>query len=204
MLGGQNLLNVRLGAVALAVGFAVSTGAAGASTSGWQRIGASKPAAAAHASTKQARPASRVRLNALEGGVLASINSMRAQHGLRALRASAPLSNAAAQHSREMAAKGYFAHESANGAAFWKRVQHFYAQGSYGHWTIGENLLWSSPDIDAAGALDMWMKSPPHRANLLDKGWREIGLSAVHVESSASVFGGGPVTIVTADFGARY
>jgi uncharacterized protein YkwD len=47
------------------------------------------------------------------------------------------------------------------------------------------------------------MTSPEHRANLLDHGWREIGLSAVHVPSAPGVYGGSEVTIVTADFGVR-
>ncbi|MDX6487628.1 MAG: hypothetical protein QOK13_243, partial [Gaiellaceae bacterium] len=62
---------------------------------------------------------------------------------------------------------------------------------------------WSSPDVDAPQALDMWMKSPEHRANLLSKRWREIGLSAVHVQAAPGAFQGLDVTIVTADFGVR-
>jgi uncharacterized protein YkwD len=50
----------------------------------------------------------------------------------------------------------------------------------------------------------MWMTSPEHRANLLDRNWREIGLSAVHSASAPGVYHGGAVTIVTADFGVRY
>ena len=44
---------------------------------------------------------------------------------------------------------------------------------------------------------------PEHRANILTARWRQIGISVVHVGSSGSVFGGGPVTIVTTDFGVR-
>ena len=49
----------------------------------------------------------------------------------------------------------------------------------------------------------MWMNSPGHRDNLLSRRWREIGLGALHVESAGGEFGGGPVTVVTADFGIR-
>ena len=71
------------------------------------------------------------------------------------------------------------------------------------YWSVGENLLWSSPDVDAAGALDMWMNSPEHRKILLTARWREIGLAAVHVAAAPGTYGGREVTIVTADFGVR-
>jgi uncharacterized protein YkwD len=141
--------------------------------------------------------------SALESAVLADVNRVRAQHGLGPLRLSTRLAAAAAQHSREMARRGYFSHESADGSAFWKRVERFYGSAHYRFWSVGENLLWSSPDVDAAGAIDMWMKSPPHRANLLNGRWREIGISAVHVTSAPGAYRGLDVTIVTADFGVR-
>ena len=157
------------------------------------------PAGAVHKAS--ARP--QVHLSALESQVLGQVNAIRARRGLRQLRISAGLSAAAAQHSREMAEDGYFAHESANGGAFWRRIQRFYGMGRYHSWQVGENLLWSSPDVDAAAALRMWLASPEHRANLLNGKWREIGVSAVHVESAPGAYHGLPVTIVTADFGAR-
>jgi uncharacterized protein YkwD len=49
----------------------------------------------------------------------------------------------------------------------------------------------------------MWLRSRPHRRNLLTPRWREIGLSAVHVAAAPGFFGGRTVTIVTADFGVR-
>jgi uncharacterized protein YkwD len=102
-----------------------------------------------------------------------------------------------------MARLGYFSHDSADGSAFWRRVQHYYGSAGRRYWSVGENLLWASPDVDAAGSLKMWMGSPEHRANLLKGEWREIGLAVVHVPSAPGVFRGLEVTIVTADFGVR-
>lgn len=141
--------------------------------------------------------------NGLERGVLAEINALRRKHGLVALRANASLRAAADAHSSSMAARGFFTHESADGTAFWKRVRRYYGDDGRAYWSVGENLLWSSPDVDAAEALRMWLKSPPHRKNLLTARWREIGLSAVHVDSAPGVYRNAPVTIVTADFGVR-
>ena len=141
--------------------------------------------------------------SALEADVFADINRIRARHGLGPLRVSARLTAAAAQHSREMARRGYFSHDSADGSEFWKRVERYYGSARYRFWSVGENLLWSSPDVDGARAIDMWMKSPPHRANLLNGRWREVGISAVHVTQARGAYRGLDVTIVTADFGVR-
>jgi uncharacterized protein YkwD len=145
-----------------------------------------------------------VHLSALESQLLSQINLTRARHGLRALRLSAPLTAAADQHSQSMAQKGYFSHDSANGSSFFKRIASFYTYRGYSKWSAGENLLYSTPDIDPAGALRLWMNSPEHRANLLNRSWREIGLGAVHSSSAPGVYNGDEVTIVTADFGFRY
>ena len=140
--------------------------------------------------------------NALEVGVLGEINALRRSRGLRPLRMSAALTRPAHTHSTAMATAGFFSHNSVDGTSFWKRVQRYYPRRS-GTWSVGENLLWSSPSIGAAGALRMWLNSPPHRKILLTARWREVGLSAVHVSSAGGVYGGCEVTVLTADFGVR-
>jgi uncharacterized protein YkwD len=161
-------------------------------------------AAAVLASSAVAAPSRPVAaLSPLEVGVLVQINQVRAQHGLGPLRLSAKLSAAARAHSQQMASAGYFAHESADGSAFWKRVKQYYSSSPWGYWSVGENLLWSSPDVSPSDALRMWMNSPEHRTNLLTARWKEIGVSAVHVAAAPGIFKGLDVTIVTTDFGVR-
>jgi uncharacterized protein YkwD len=143
------------------------------------------------------------RAAALAAAVAAQVNVVRQQHGLRALRISVKLNQAAGEHSAQMAKRGYFSHSSADGTAFWKRIQRFYGSGGFHFWSVGENLLWSSPDVDAPGAIRMWLNSPEHRANLLSTQWREVGISVVHVPRAGGVYGGRPATIVTSDFGVR-
>ena len=142
-------------------------------------------------------------LGALESGVLQELNSIRVRHGLAPLKVNARLNAAAVQHSRDMVARGYFKHESADGSSFWKRVQRYYGPGEYAYWSVGENLLWSSPNVDAKHALDLWMHSPEHRANILTAKWREIGVSAVHAQSAPGTYHGLEVTVITTDFGVR-
>src|SRR5260370_20346412 len=118
------------------------------------------------------RPA--VALSPLEHGVLADINVFRLAHHLTALRLSAPLTSAAIVHTQQMAVQGYFAHESADGSLFWKRIRSFYPSTPWTYWSVGENLLWSSPDVGAAQALQLWLNSPEHRANLMNPRASEI------------------------------
>ena len=139
----------------------------------------------------------------LETQVLAELNAIRKRHGLVPLRLSRPLATAADAHSRAMGTYGFFAHDSRDGSAFWKRVRRFYGPGGYGNWSVGENLLWSSGGLSAPRALELWMASPGHRKNILTPRWREIGLSAVNVRSAPGVFGGRDVVIITTDFGVR-
>ena len=157
-------------------------------------------APAAHSS----KAGNRVVLSSLESGVLLQLNKIRLQHGLQPVKISARLTASAAQHSREMGADGYFAHNSHDGTAFWKRIGRWYESKGYGFWSVGENLLWSSPQVDPVDALQLWMDSPEHRANILTARWREIGISAVHVAAAPGMFKGREVTIITTDFGVRH
>ena len=145
----------------------------------------------------------RVALTSLESGVLAQLNKIRAEHGLQPLKISARLTAAATQHSKEMGTAGYFEHNSNDGTAFWKRINRWYASSGFGYWSVGENLLWSSPAVDPAGALQLWMNSPEHRANILTARWREIGISAEHFAAAPGTYKGLEVTIITTDFGFR-
>lgn len=143
------------------------------------------------------------RVSTLDAAIVAQVNAFRASRGLATLRVSPSLNAAARVHSTQMARLGYFSHNSANGSSFSSRIATYYPSRGYRSWTVGENLLWASPDVGAARALRLWLASPPHRANLLDPHWREIGLVSVHANRAPGVYGNSPTTIVTADFGAR-
>src|ERR1044072_332872 len=104
--------------------------------------------------------------------LLAQINGFRAAHGLVPLKLNGALVGAADRHSAQMARLGFFSHNSAHGQACSPRC---FRSG-----TVGENLVWGGPDIGAARAFRLWLSSAPHRANLLNARWREIGLGAVH------------------------
>jgi uncharacterized protein YkwD len=155
------------------------------------------------AASATATSRSETSLPGLSHNVLAAVNTFRAAHHLGRLRESRALDRSARAHSLEMGADGYFAHSSADGTAFWRRIQRYYPARGYSTWSVGENLLWSSPSVSAAGAMKMWIASPEHLANLLSAKWREIGVSAVRTVHAPGVFGGRTVVIVTTDFGHR-
>jgi uncharacterized protein YkwD len=160
-------------------------------------------AAGVLAATALATTRSETSLRRLNHQVLAAVNSFRVAHGLVPLREATGLDSSARQHSLEMGKVGYFAHNSANGTAFWRRIQRYYGSRNYAQWSVGENLLWSSPTVSAGQAMKLWIASPEHLRNLLSPQWRQIGVSAVHVAAAPGVYGGRGVTIITTDFGVR-
>jgi uncharacterized protein YkwD len=139
----------------------------------------------------------------LDRAILAEMNRARQDQGLPPLRPAAGLAAAARRHSLEMARHGFFAHESATGEPFWRRIGRLYPARGYRTWRVGENLAWGSPDLDPEQAVQLWLRSPAHRAILLDPRWREVGLAAVHAQWAPGAFAGRPATVVTADFGLR-
>jgi uncharacterized protein YkwD len=102
-----------------------------------------------------------------------------------------------------MVVNGFFAHESRNGAPFWKRLKTFYGPRTNG-WTVGENLaMFGGGRPDAASIVESWLASPPHRANLLSKHFSDAGVAILHDEAAGGVYGGEPTWVVTLDVGAR-
>jgi uncharacterized protein YkwD len=151
----------------------------------------------------RAHGSSVVALPSLSAEVLAAVNQVRREHGRQALTVAPGLTAAAQQHSIEMAKDGYFAHESKDGTAFWKRIQAFYRSSRSSTWMVGENLVYAAPALTAEQAVNLWLRSPEHRRNLLDPRWQQMGVAAVQVADAGGVYGGQTVTVVTNDFGAR-
>ena len=84
-----------------------------------------------------------------------------------------------------------------------QRLKHFYTPSGYSSWSAGENLLYNSAAMDANEAIQIWLDSPPHRQNMLDPTWREVGIGSLHATSAGGTFGGGPTWVITMDFGMR-
>jgi uncharacterized protein YkwD len=65
---------------------------------------------------------------------------------------------------------------------------------------FGENLAWGQADLGSPlNTLSMWLHSPPHRANLLGRGWRDLGIAYEH----GRIFGRDGVSLWVMQFGRR-
>jgi len=200
-------LALTLAAVALASSFSVARGDAAVAESVETLVRAQLKNRVTTLSPSRTSAPQRTRANSamavLENTVLDRMNQVRRAHGLRLLRLNSRLRAAALFHSNDMGRRGYFEHDSLSGTVFWRRIERFYPSRGFRSWTVGENLLWGSGTYGAAFAVREWMNSRPHRENLLSREWREVGIGAVHFSSAPGEYHGRPVTIMTADFGAR-
>ena len=137
----------------------------------------------------------------IRAAVLCLHNSERAAHGLPPLRENPKLRRAAQGHSDDMVASGYFAHESLSGADMADRILRTGYARNQG-WSLGENIAWGTGSLGTAAEIQRaWMESPGHRANVLRRQFREIGIG---VAVGAPVDAGGiDGATYTADFGVR-
>jgi uncharacterized protein YkwD len=137
---------------------------------------------------------------------LCLLNRIRAHDGLRALRLNPKLSHVARVHSSDMVRRGYFAHNSPNGRTPFQRILGTRYVPRNASWWLGENIGWGSSSLaDPAALVGMWMHSPPHRANILNGHFREIGIGiavGTPVHGAHASRGGGPAgATYTTDFG---
>ncbi len=162
--------------------------------------------ATAHAGDTRLAVRTQAHINALpqlQSDVLKAMNALRRTKGLRPLRSNSALAGTALGHSISMAEHGFFGHADADGAPFWRRIKSVYGPAPEGFWSVGENIVWASPDLSAQQAIALWMHSAPHRKNLLSGLWRDAGVGAVQADAAPGVYGGLEVTILTVDFGVR-
>jgi uncharacterized protein YkwD len=135
--------------------------------------------------------------------LVAAVNEVRRAHGLRTLVVSPRLTAAANAHARVLAATGRFAHEWSDGSPFGTWILRYYPVAAYTRWSAGENLVWSAQPLVAGAAVDEWIASPPHRRNLLDPAWRQVGIGVAGALHAGGVYGGYDVDVGAAEFGVR-
>jgi uncharacterized protein YkwD len=121
--------------------------------------------------------ASQASESALVRATLCVLNRERARRDLRPLRLNSRLSTAARRHSRAMVRRGFFSHDSLGGASFVDRIRETGYLSGARSWYVGENIAYGSGDRSSPRAIGIaWMKSPPHRANILNRSFREVGI----------------------------
>jgi uncharacterized protein YkwD len=139
-------------------------------------------------------------VDVVRAAILCLHNQVRARNNLPLLKDNAKLRKAAVGHSAAMVNEGYFDHTSPDGDSFVDRIVGAgYAKRNDG-WTLGENLAWGTGDLSTAtGVMNAWMNSAGHKANILKKSYKEVGIGIrLGVPSDEGVG-----ATITADFGVK-
>jgi uncharacterized protein YkwD len=139
----------------------------------------------------------------LRSGTLCLVNAERLARGLRPLRAQGTLARAAGAFAAEMNALKFFDHNSPSGSTMLSRVKASGYMRRAATWLIGENIGWGSGSMATPrAAVQGWMNSPPHRENLLNRRFTEVGIGIAQGAPQALADGqvGG---IYVTDFGRR-
>jgi uncharacterized protein YkwD len=135
--------------------------------------------------------------SAANHATLCLLNQQRRAHGLRSLRNDGRLGRAAAGHAHDMVNQHFFDHTSRNGATFASRIKHTGWTKSRRAYTIGENIGWGGGDLATPrNMVNAWMHSAGHRANILSRSFRLIGIGI----ANGAPTGGDGATYAT-DFG---
>ena len=126
------------------------------------------------------RTASQLTEAQFEQTILCLVNERRKDKGRRPLRPNPKLQRVADRHSADMVNRGYFGHTSPTGSEFADRILSTGYTRRARRYVLGENLVWGRGATSTPAYLvTAWMNSPPHRANLMRKRFREIGVGAV-------------------------
>ncbi|MBX4197051.1 hypothetical protein KW801_00660 [Candidatus Saccharibacteria bacterium] len=128
------------------------------------------------------------------GGLLANTNAQRTANGVAGLSLNNKLDAAAQAKADDMAARNYWSHYTPEGNPPWV----FVSAQSYSYQKLGENL--ATGFSDEQSTINGWMASPPHRENLLDSAFSEVGFGFAN-NPNYTAAGGGPMTIVVAFYG---
>ena len=142
-----------------------------------------------------------IELSSNEKRTLDLHNRARVDRGLPRLCVHRVLTKAARAHSQEMLDKDYFSHDSYNGETAGERIARFgYTSKGYRYYKIGENIAWGSGSQGSPDSIfKSWMNSPGHKANIVHKDFREIGIGA----RTGTFQGNTQSTMYTVDFGTR-
>ena len=133
----------------------------------------------------------RIELKAKEKRALQLHNRAREHRNLKRLCVHPKLQKAARAHSATMIKKDRFFHGSVG-----KRLK----RHGYKWKTFGENIAGGSERLGTPESVfERWMKSRTHRPNILERGFREVGIGA----ATGTFKGNRGYTMYTADFGTR-
>lgn len=122
--------------------------------------------------------------------ILDLTNKERTSQNLAQLKHSPKLEKAAIMKASDMLNKGYFSHNSPEGADFTKNIK----KQKYYYLEAGENM--AIDFITSEAVVEGWMKSDDHKRNILNPRFKDVGIAAL-----AGQYNGAETTIVVQIFG---
>ncbi|MEW2288097.1 CAP domain-containing protein [Streptomyces sp. NPDC047841] len=126
------------------------------------------PASAAPAAPSS--PAPTATASGVTAEIVQLVNTERAKAGCQPLALNSTLTKAAQAHSDDMAAHQNMSHTGSDGSSPGDRI----TRAGYTWSSYGENVAYGYGT--AQQVMDGWMSSPGHRANILNCGFKEIGV----------------------------
>ncbi len=114
----------------------------------------------------------------LRTSILCLVNRARARNGIRPLEFNFALRRSATGHSQNLVRSGSFSHYGPSGSTPTIRATHAGYLAHASSYRIAENIAagdghqYGSP----AAIVALWMHSPPHRANILDRRLRDFAV----------------------------
>lgn len=125
---------------------------------------------------KSSAPATPIAPNDIEKRVFAQTNLVRVKNGLPAFTWDADICRMARTHSESMSRNGYFSHVTPEGLRLRDRAR---AAGVLQFAVLGENIAYSQGyDDPGAFAVEQWMQSTKHRANILSSEFRAMAIGS--------------------------
>lgn len=129
----------------------------------------------------------------LPGVLTGQTNQKRAENQLNPLTTNPMLVEAAQLKANDMAARGYFSHNTPEGNTPW----YWLDQVGYTYQYAGENLAVNF--VDSNEVTEAWMNSPTHRANIVKESYTEIGIAV-----ASGTYKGRDSVFVVQFFGTPY
>ena len=138
-------------------------------------------------------------VNDFAARVIARTNTYRTQHGCPPLTRDAALTQAAQEHSEDMAMHDFVNHTNSTGGDIGSRIR----AAGYSYTTFGENIAWGQRSPEQV--VDMWFNetapNDAHRKNILNCAFRDIGVGYVYLADDPGKITAH--TYWTEDLGAR-
>lgn len=141
-------------------------------------------------------------LKYLRDEVRCLVNRTRDAYGLSLLRANPQLETSAARHSNDMVQNRFFSHYGSGGSTLGVRVARTGYLTRAGAYLIGEDIGGGVGRVSGSpqAVFRAWMNSPPHRANILDPAFDDIGVGVARGFPLTSYLNAATYTL---DFGMR-